>query len=245
MVWKKYKKGKGYSYSLGAFPTMELVKYAPEQIIEILISKDFYDKEPLMEYLKEKNIPYRLADKDINRIARKGNTYVAGVFKTQHQEVLDNNHVVLDQVSDMGNLGNLCRTLLAFGLHDLVTLGNSCDIDNPRTIRSSMGAVFHLRHSHFKNLEEYRQAFPYPDRTLYLFMLDEKASPLSQIVPGKKWSLVFGNEGSGLDPRLARMGKTVFIPQSKEVDSLNLTTAAAIGLYHFSQSSLEEGPDAQ
>lgn len=233
MVWKKYKKEEGYSYTLGAFPTMELILHAPEKIMDILISSDFREKEKVIGLLEEKKIPYRIADKEIRRLAVKGNTYLVGVFKTVHEGVRDKNHVVLDRVSDMGNLGNISRSLLAFGLHDLVTLGDSCDFDHPRTVRSSMGAVFHLRYSHYHNLEEYRRAFPDPNRKLFLFMLDPQASPLPGQAPPEKWSLVFGNEGAGLDPEAKRYGRPVFIPQSEEVDSLNLTTACAIGLYHF------------
>lgn len=242
MVWKKYKKGEGYSYTLGAFPTMELVKNAPEKVLEILISQDFREKESLIPLLEEKKIPYQLADKDLRRLAVKGNTYLAGIFKTLHEEAANENHVVLDRVSDMGNLGSISRTLLAFGLHDLITLGDSCDFDHPRTVRSSMGAVFHLRYSHFDNLEAYRKAFPDPARTLYLFMVDPQARALSSETPSGKWSLVFGNEGSGLDPGAACYGRAVFIPQSGEVDSLNLTTACAIGLYHFSSGKFMAAP---
>ena len=46
-----------------------------------------------------------------------------------------------------------------------------------------------------------------------------------------RWTLIFGNEGSGLPPEFSRLGQPVRIPSSKKVESLNLTIAAAKGIY--------------
>lgn len=50
----------------------------------------------------------------------------------------------------------------------------------------------------------------------------------------KPFSLVFGNEGSGLPVSFAAYGTPVRIRQSNEIDSLNLSIAASIGMYSFS-----------
>ena len=65
-------------------------------------------------------------------------------------------------------------------------------------------------------------------------MLDA-ALPLEEAASAKKepYSLVFGNEGAGLPPEFASMGQSVIIPNSDEIDSLNLSVAAAIGVYAF------------
>lgn len=42
-----------------------------------------------------------------------------------------------------------------------------------------------------------------------------------------------GNEGSGLPAEFAAMGQPVRIPHNHEIDSLNLSIAAAIGMYAF------------
>ena len=44
-------------------------------------------------------------------------------------------------------------------------------------------------------------------------------------------SLIFGNEGAGLPAGFGRMGQAVRIPHSGDIDSLNLSVAAAIGMY--------------
>lgn len=233
MKWKKYKKGDDYSYAFGAFPTGELLAHNKEQVVEILFSEDFHEKEEWIRRLEQEHIAYRVSDKAVQRLANKGNIYVIGVFRTQLEQSRNNNHVVLDHISDMGNLGNIIRTMLAMDCYDLITIGSCCDIYDPRTVRASMGAVFSIRHSHFESYEEYRRAFP-EERNVFCFLLAERGStPLPNILGEGCWSLIFGNEGSGLAKEYEEIGTSVRIPQSEHVDSLNLTTAVAIGLYHF------------
>ena len=61
--------------------------------------------------------------------------------------------------------------------------------------------------------------------------------PLEEGAVQKKepFALIMGNEGSGLPPEFARIGQPVRIPHSDAIDSLNLSVAAAIGMYAFSR----------
>lgn len=238
MKWRRYKEGCGYSYVFGAFPTMELVETRPEVIVEILVLEKFQDRKYL-QILEEKKIPWRYDDRTIHRLANKGNIYIVGVFRTYLDPVLDGNHVLCHEIGDMGNLGNICRTLLAMGIKDLVTISNSCDIYDPRSIRASMGAFFHLRYSHYDSIEAYLKDFP--NQKLYSFLLDERAEKLPAVEVQKPWSLVFGNESRGLPPSFSNLGKSIFIPQSDLVDSFNITTAVAIALYQFQMLGEEYG----
>ena len=74
----------------------------------------------------------------------------------------------------------------------------------------------------------------YPSRKLYPFMLDG-AIPLNEAAAAaeKPFTLVFGNEASGLPPVFAQLGQSVMIPQSNEIDSLNLAVAVSVGSYVF------------
>ncbi|MDR1629951.1 MAG: hypothetical protein LBS36_07040, partial [Oscillospiraceae bacterium] len=47
------------------------------------------------------------------------------------------------------------------------------------------------------------------------------------------YSLVFGNEATGLPPCFRNFGTSVKIPQSALVDSLNLSVAVGVGVYVF------------
>lgn len=78
----------------------------------------------------------------------------------------------------------------------------------------------------------------YGHHQLQLFMLSEEAEAIGKITVPEKWALVFGNEGAGLPEEYSKLGRSVIIPQSPYVDSLNLTTAVAIGLYHYTNGTL-------
>ena len=61
------------------------------------------------------------------------------------------------------------------------------------------------------------------------------ANDIAPIAP-RQHSLIFGNEARGLDASFASVGQSVLIPQSREIDSLNLSVAASIAMYTFSNS---------
>ena len=65
-------------------------------------------------------------------------------------------------------------------------------------------------------------------------MLDA-AKPLDEVAGAhpEKYALVFGNEQTGLPAEFAQMGQSVMIPQSEEIDSLNLAVAVSVGSYVF------------
>ncbi len=229
--FKKYKKNDKHSYTFGAFPTLELIRSNNYNIIAIFIDDKYNDKENLIKELEDKNIYYEIAPNVIKRISNKENTYLVGVFEKKNYKLERNNHIILHDISDMGNLGTIIRSMLAFGCKDLVLIGNVADIYNPKVIRASMGAFFKIRFTHYDTIEKYMEEF---DNKLYMFMLsnDMKDSIFNKKL-ASPYSLVFGNEGAGLPNEFEKFGEKIFIPQSDEVDSLNLPIAVSIGLYEF------------
>lgn len=229
--YKKYNKKEDYTYTLGAFPTWELINsdYIPEMIY---IDDRYIQKDELISKLNEKNIPYKIASKQIEKLSDKNNVYLIGFFKKKNKEVLKNkNHVVLHNISDMGNLGTIIRTMLAFEVKDLVLIGNVADIYNPKVIRASMGAIFKIRFSFFESMEDYLKEHK---NNIYLFMLSDRLEDsIYNVNAVEPYSIIMGNEGSGLPKEFEKYGKKIFIPQSNEVDSLNLPIATSIGLYEF------------
>lgn len=229
----KYSKKEDYSFTMGAFPTYELILKRPNLVKIIYIHENYHEKEELISMLREKNIAYEINGKVINRLAKKENTFVMGVFEKFNDNILERSHVVLDEITDMGNLGTILRTMNAFGVRDLALVGNVCDIFNPKTIRASMGSIFDIRFEHFDTFEQYYEKFG-ENREIKLFMLSNNMEDsLRETKKPELFSLVFGNEGSGLPEDYIKYGTKVFIPQSDSVDSLNLTIAVGVGLYEF------------
>ncbi|MBR1939152.1 TrmH family RNA methyltransferase, partial [Candidatus Saccharibacteria bacterium] len=144
-------------------------------------------------------------------------------------------HIVLVNPSDAGNLGTIMRSATAFGFEDIAIITPAVDNFAPKSIRASMGAAFHLNIASFPSIEAYRKAFS--SRPLLAFMLNNTAQQLSEAAQTAPdcYSLVFGNEASGLPAEFADFCTPVFIPQSESVDSLNLSVAASIALFTFRQ----------
>ncbi len=244
---RKYKKEAEYSYTLGAFPTLELVDAMPESVIEILVHSSFNDKPLIEEKCRKAHangkvpdpIPVRQDDKLIDRLSDKENVYVVGVFKKYVCELCaDKPHIVLVNPSNMGNLGTIIRTACGFGYYDLAVIEPAADIFNPKTVRASMGSLFRIRHELFADFESYLARFD-KSRPLYPFMLD--GSCLLKDAPkpaNSRFSLIFGNEASGLPHEFAGYGCPVRIEQTEFVDSLNLTIAAGIGMYFFTDMTV-------
>lgn len=231
---KPYKKDADYSYTLGAFPTYELIKSRPEQVRKVLADTSFTDREKLQKLCLDNRIPFELNDKLITKLSDKENCYVAGVFSKYTCELYaDRPHIVLVNPSNMGNMGTILRTAVGFGIYDVAIILPGADHFNPKTVRSSMGAIFKLNIGLFESFSEYQKAFS--QHEIFTFMLNgEKTLTLQECPKAKLYSLVFGNEATGLDDSFLDIGTSIFIPQSPDVDSLNLTIAVGIGAYVFS-----------
>ena len=230
---KKYKKGFEHSYSLGPFPTFELINAAPERVKEVFISDSFNDKEKLTALCREKNIAFSFSDKALQRISDKEAVYAAAAFEKYESDLSeDKSHVVLVNPADMGNIGTIARTALGFGFLDLAVIEPAADIFNPKTVRASMGALFRIRCKRYPSFDEYLKAAG--QRDLFPFML-ENAEPLTPETRPKseKFSLIFGSEARGLPKEFKDIGKPLYIPQTQMVDSLNLSIAAGIGCFLF------------
>ena len=95
-----------------------------------------------------------------------------------------------------------------------------------------MGAIFRVNHHLYSSFEEY--AKEYDNHEFFTFMLNgEKPLTIKDVPKPKLYSLIFGNEATGLDDSYLHVGTSIIIPQTPEVDSLNLTIAVGIGAYVF------------
>lgn len=229
---KQYKKEFDYSYTSGAYATIEMIKANPE-IVEAVYARTNYSGLTDLENLCcNYGIQIIISDKIFTKTDQKENSCVLGVFKKFIHELSGNApHVVLVNPSDMGNMGTIIRTMAGFNMCDLAVITPAADIFNPKTVRASMGSLFHIRFREYQSFEEYRNEFL--NHTCFPFMLDGKLDireiPLNQ----KLFSLIFGSEAAGLPACFANYGTSVKIPLTDKVDSFNLAVAAGIGIFEF------------
>ena len=229
---KRYQKEFTYSYAFGAYPVIELLKFHPESVLEVLFKEDSFKDGNIPAIQKEcekRNIHTQINNKLIDKISVKENTYVVGVFKKYASKIKeDENHIVLVNPSNTGNLGTILRTMLGFNFKNLAIIKPAVDIFDPLVVRASMGAVFGINFEYFNNIEEYVSKFS--SHHLYPFMLNGKSS-VENVKFVKPYSIIHGNESKGLDEKFLGLGESVYVPHSKSIDSLNLSVACAISMW--------------
>ena len=240
---KPYDSSLPYSYAPGVFPAMELMTNAPGRARRLLLSERAQGEgvEKLRALCREHHVREEVADRALARISGKENCFAAVVFdKWQSDLEAQAPHVVLHHPMDEGNLGTIQRTLLGLGILDLAVIRPAADPFDPRVVRATMGAIFSLRVTQYDSVEAYRAE--HPAHALYPFMLDG-AKLLDDACRDLRtpYALIFGNEGSGLPASFAALGQPVRIPSNDRVDSLNLSIAAAIGIYGFTQKEAAHG----
>jgi RNA methyltransferase, TrmH family len=229
---KNYKKDLPFSYSIGVYPTLELLQTQPKQVTKILLHSHGARNngvQKIKALAAEHHIPVKVSDHEIYSIAHTENTYAMAAFQKFDRPIVNDNHILLVNPGDAGNLGTIMRTMIAFGVYNLAIITPAVDHYDPKTIRASMGSIFRINISVFKDLESYLKE--YKTHKLYPFITSAKAS----VVKAKfeePFTLIFGNEGAGLGIEYKKLGTPLSIPISEEVDSLNLSIAVGIALHH-------------
>lgn len=231
---EKYDKNSNQSYALGTTLTFELLKRKGDKATRIYISPkqkrdETYSK--LVALAKSLRLPViENNEKIFKALSDKDNCMVIGEFKKWEEDIPAGNHVVLVNPSNLGNLGTILRSCAAFQIDGLAIIRPAADVFDPKCIRSSMGAVFSLPFKYYLSFEDYLKDFP--SQSLYPFML-QTDTYLGEEKKKSPYSLIFGNEATGLPIEFKKVGIPVKIPQSSTVDSLNLDNAVSIGLYEY------------
>lgn len=135
--------------------------------------------------------------------------------------------VLLDRLSDPGNLGSIMRSCWALNVDGLLLTADCVDPFSPKVVRSTMGAIFHLPLVEAVSDQELevlqRQGFE-----LIATGLENAVDYYDIDMRGKK-ILVLGSEANGVNPGLKnRCSQTSRIPINPRVDSLNVAAACAI-----------------
>ncbi|WP_180994109.1 TrmH family RNA methyltransferase [Bacillus sp. Marseille-P3661] len=140
--------------------------------------------------------------------------------------------LLLDNVQDPGNVGTMIRTADAAGV-DAVVLGEGCvDLYNAKVIRSTQGSLFHIPVLK-GNLEEWIDRIQNNGIQVYGTAL-EGAKEYTTISKQESFALIVGNEGNGVDRKLLmRTNENLYIPIYGKAESLNVSIAAAVLLYHL------------
>lgn len=193
----------------------------------------------LLESLQEKNIPcYELDEKLFAKISTtetsQGILLVVDKKKNNLQDLQVKQkalYVVLDGVQDPGNAGTIVRTADAVGADGVIFLQGSVDAFADKTVRATMGSLFHLPVCTNVSTEELQKFLQEHQIKLLATALDATAKPHFAEDFTQSCAIVFGNEGNGASQEILQAAEKIYIPMYGQAESLNVGMSAAIVLY--------------
>jgi len=138
--------------------------------------------------------------------------------------------LVLDRITDPGNLGTILRTALAAGVEAVLFTEGTVDAYSPKVVRSAMGAHFHL-----PMLISSVAEIPRHLKGLELFLADARGERSYFDVDWRiPLGLIIGSEASGVQPAMEKMAdRHVHVPMPGDTESLNAAVTTAVILYEI------------
>jgi TrmH family RNA methyltransferase len=138
--------------------------------------------------------------------------------------------IVIDGVQDPGNLGTIIRSADAVGATGVVLGRGTVDLYNPKTIRSTMGSLFHLPILE-SDLHELLPLARQKNIRLVSTSLQAQHSCYELDMADTIW-FILGNEGSGVSESLQPfVSQQIIIPMRGKAESLNVAMAATVLLF--------------
>ena len=138
--------------------------------------------------------------------------------------------LLLENIKDLGNLGTILRTSVAFGADAVILYGRECaDIYNPKCVRSAVGNLWKIPVIYIEDFEELKSIFGNFERVATLPRAKEYLKDFKAEEPVL---VMFGSEADGLSDDLIKFStKEIKIEMSDSVESLNLSVSCAVVLY--------------
>ncbi len=227
---KKYREELGHFLVEGEHLVLELQKAADK--ITALKKSELYVTEAYEHWPSEfkKNI---ISEKQMAQISdTKTPQGILAVVPFLQSTTATQKHeraIYLHEVQDPGNLGTIVRTLAWFGNFRLLLSPNSVDPYNPKVVRSSMGAIFHLPMELDVSITEVSTRYK------KIACLDMHGDKPSDAAFKEFDCYLFGNEARGLPHDLLTdiYMHSFSIPGSGAIDSLNLASAVNMCAYEL------------
>ena len=202
----------------------------------IKLDKIFVEKSHLKEYEFAKDLIIETTEPVLKKLTTTESAPEAiaiGFQKNYDKNLLKNTKkvVLLEDIKDLGNLGTIIRSSVAFGADAIILYGESIDIYNPKCVRASVGNLWKLPIIHITKIEDLEDNFKDFER---IATLPRTNNLLKTFVAKQPCLVMFGSEANGLSEDLIKFSTTsVKIEMAKTVESLNLATSVSVILYEL------------
>ena len=206
-------------FKIEGFHAFEMAKESGG-LVSVFVTKEIKDLD-VPQYLVSESIMESIS-------SSKSPQGIISVCKFLQPKSIESSKVLLlDNVSDPGNLGTILRTALAFGYNDVILKGG-CSQYNEKVLQSTQGAIFKLN---------ILNDFDITSLKGYEILATEiKGSvDLSTISRINKHVLVLGNEAHGVSKEILDIATKRIRIDIENIESLNVAVAGAIAMYQLSK----------
>jgi len=210
------------------------------KVLEIYISEGYYNKysEYVVQIEKQGTLVYKVKDYIIKSISYVVTPQgIIGVVEKKEIDFTDyilkgEKIILLDKISDPGNLGTIIRTADAFSFPICFHTNGSVDIYNEKVIRATMGSIFRVAYILIK--EEYFSLLKKNGYSIIGMTTDGESLDKADL--NQKCVVTIGNEANGISKEILDLcDKKVTIKMSGKTESLNAAVSAAIAMFEISK----------
>ncbi len=229
----------------GRNPVIEALK-SDAEIDTIFISKEAAQGSlnKIIELAKEKNILIKNVDKaTLDKLSenKRHQGVIAEASEYQYKDIVDilnyakqKNEkpfvIILDEITDVHNLGAIIRTAECMGAHGVIIPKRRSAQVNGVVAKSSAGAIEYLPIAKVTNISQCIEELK--AKGLWIYGADMNGKNVSEEKFDGPVGLVIGSEGSGIGRLIKeKCDNLVKIPMKGNINSLNASCAASIIIY--------------
>ncbi len=225
----------------GRNPVIEALR-AGKEIEKIYVAHDSRPPKELLKLAKEKGVK-------VQRVSRAKVEELAGVKKTQgvvallspvgyvsalelFREAIEKNSffLVIDHITDPQNVGNLIRTCEVLGGVGVLLPKERTSPINQTVVKTSSGAVFHLKVAKVTNLQRTLKEFK--DIGGWVFSIEKGGRDIRNFEIPLPCALVLGSEDRGVSRSVLDISDEILsIPMRGRISSFNVGAAGAIAMW--------------
>ncbi|MDA7847965.1 23S rRNA (guanosine(2251)-2'-O)-methyltransferase RlmB [Sulfurospirillum sp.] len=210
---------------------LHVLKNYPERLRTVYLAKKC-DQKLFSTIANATSTIVRVDNQKAQSLARGGNHqgYIAEIDPLRYSDfstVKDGKFlVILNELTDMGNIGAIARTAYAFGADGLIVSGLKT-LDLEAIIRTSSAAIFELPVVLYPNALDMVNELKQTGFTIYGADMDGES--VSDVKFDDRVALVMGSEGNGINKKVkTKLDKVVSIKMARAFDSLNVSAATAV-----------------
>lgn len=226
----------------GKHAVYESLKNPRRKIVQILST---YNLEKVPKTIKNIIVDEKKINKIFSQYKNFVHQNIAAEIETLPKIELKNevNHIkniiMLDGITDIGNIGSILRTAVAFNFNSIIVEKKMFNQNNPVIHKNSSGAIENLNIFEVSNLS---RALEYlKENNFWSYALDMKGKDC--VMDCKQFSekniIILGSENNGISKNLKKKADyTVKINISNKIESLNVSVAAAIAMAKINSSKI-------